>query len=144
MQKYPDYIEMLLIADDVEDRHADPENVYIAHLLSAAVAKAKKRLGRSKKAIDKLLADETELYHVALDAIVQSGHCASIRDTVKIVMEGYMDGGMTVKSAKTAVEILKHFKTLSALREASVDEIAQVKGISKADAEKILEYLRKN
>lgn len=48
-----------------------------------------------------------------------------------------------IGSAK-AKEILKHFKTLSALREASVDEIAQVKGISKADAEKILEYLRKN
>ena len=103
MQKYPDYIEMLMIAEDVEDRHADPENVYVAHLLSAAVAKAKKRLGRSKKAIDKLLADETELYHVVLDAIVQSGYGASIRDTVKIVVEGYMDGGMTVNSAKTAV-----------------------------------------
>ena len=140
MQKYPDYIEMLMIAEDVEDRHADPENVYVAHLLSAAVAKAKKRLGRSKKAIDKLLADETELYHVVLDAIVQSGHGASIRDTVKIVMEGYMEGGMTVNSAKTAVSdvpfIINVLNKTEAQKKngdalASISRILQAKGLVK-------------
>lgn len=46
--------------------------------------------------------------------------------------------------SKKAKVVLSHFKTLSALREASIDEIAKVKGISKTDAEKILEYLKGN
>ena len=46
--------------------------------------------------------------------------------------------------SKKAKVVLSHFKTLSALREASIDEIAKVKGISKTDAEKILEYLKEN
>ena len=43
-----------------------------------------------------------------------------------------------------AKALLNYFKTLNSLREASVDDIVKVKGISKSDAEKIKEYLRKN
>jgi len=43
-----------------------------------------------------------------------------------------------------AKAVMTHFKTLSALREASVEEIATVKGIGKKDAEKIYEYLKEN
>ncbi len=46
-----------------------------------------------------------------------------------------------IGSAK-ARAVLNHFKTISALREASIDEVVKVKGISKADAERILEYLK--
>lgn len=46
--------------------------------------------------------------------------------------------------SKKAKLVLNHFKTLSALREASVDEIAKVKGISISDAEKIIEHLKDN
>ncbi len=48
-----------------------------------------------------------------------------------------------IGSAKSKA-VLNHFKTLSALREASIDEIIKVKGISRSDAEKILEYLKEN
>ena len=37
-----------------------------------------------------------------------------------------------------------HFKTLSAMREATVEEIAKVKGIGIRDAEKVFEYLKNN
>ena len=40
--------------------------------------------------------------------------------------------------------IMLHFKTLSAIREADVNEISKVKGISVKDAEKISEYLKNN
>lgn len=43
-----------------------------------------------------------------------------------------------------AKALMAHFKTLTAIREASVEEIAEVKGIGKKDAEKIYEYLKKN
>ena len=43
-----------------------------------------------------------------------------------------------------AKAVMTHFKTLAALREASIDEIAKVKGIGKKDAEKIYEYLKEN
>jgi len=43
-----------------------------------------------------------------------------------------------------AKAIMSHFKTLLALREASVSEIAEVKGIGKRDAERIFEYLKEN
>lgn len=46
--------------------------------------------------------------------------------------------------SKKAKAILNHFKTISALKNATLDEIVKVKGISKADAEKIIEYLRDN
>ena len=49
--------------------------------------------------------------------------------------------GIGAKKSKT---LLNHFKTISALREASVDEILNVKGISKTDAEKIKEFLKDN
>lgn len=48
-----------------------------------------------------------------------------------------------IGSAK-ARAVLDYFKTLSSLRTASIDEIAKVKGISRSDAEKILEYLKEN
>ena len=48
-----------------------------------------------------------------------------------------------IGSAK-AKAILNYFKTLSALREASIDDISKVKGISKSDAEKIFDYLKEN
>ncbi len=40
--------------------------------------------------------------------------------------------------------ILSHFKTLSAVKNATVDEIASVKGVSKKDAENILEHFKRN
>ncbi|MBQ7225038.1 MAG: excinuclease ABC subunit UvrC [Clostridia bacterium] len=43
-----------------------------------------------------------------------------------------------------AKSVMAHFKTLTALREASIDEIAAVKGIGKKDAEKIYDYLKSN
>ncbi len=46
--------------------------------------------------------------------------------------------------AVKARALLNRFKTISALREATVDEISTVKGISKTDAEKILSYLKEN
>ncbi|MGM9666089.1 MAG: helix-hairpin-helix domain-containing protein, partial [Eubacteriales bacterium] len=42
-----------------------------------------------------------------------------------------------------AKKLLAHFKTLSSLRSASVEEITAVKGISRSDAEKVFEYLSK-
>ena len=41
-----------------------------------------------------------------------------------------------------AKAILAQFKTLSAIKKATADEISKVKGISYADAVKILEYLK--
>jgi excinuclease ABC subunit C len=49
--------------------------------------------------------------------------------------------GIGSKKART---LLSHFKTLKALKEASIDEILEVKGISKLDAEKIKEYFKDN
>lgn len=57
----------------------------------------------------------------------------------------------SLESMFTAVEgigkaranaILKHFKTLSAIKAASVEELAQVKGMSQATAEKLFVWLR--
>lgn len=44
---------------------------------------------------------------------------------------------------KKASVLLAHFKTLGALKKASVDEISAVKGISERDAENIVEYFDK-
>ncbi|MBQ4510755.1 MAG: excinuclease ABC subunit UvrC [Clostridia bacterium] len=44
--------------------------------------------------------------------------------------------------SKKAKLLLNYFKTITALKEASLEEIASVKGISKTDAEKIIEYLK--
>ena len=46
--------------------------------------------------------------------------------------------------SKKAKVLLNHFKTLSALKEASLDDILKVKGISKSDAEKIKEYFKED
>ena len=43
-----------------------------------------------------------------------------------------------------AKALMAHFKTLSAMREATVEEIAKVKGIGLKDAEKVFEYLKNN
>ena len=46
--------------------------------------------------------------------------------------------------SKKAKVLLNHFKTLSALKEASLDDIFNIKGISKSDAEKIKEYFKED
>ena len=43
-----------------------------------------------------------------------------------------------------AKALMAHFKTLSAMREATIEEIAKVKGIGIRDAEKVFEYLKNN
>lgn len=43
-----------------------------------------------------------------------------------------------------AKRLLAHFKTISSLKEAQVDEIERVKGISKTDANKIYDYFKAN
>lgn len=97
------YHENLAIAENLCDRDEDPEEVYVAYVLSDAIAKERKRLKRAKKAIERLESDAQELYEVVLEAVHSSGYGASVRDAVKIVMEGYMVGGMTVNRAETAV-----------------------------------------
>ena len=97
------YHENLAIAENLCDRDEDPEEVYVAYVLSDAIAKEKKRLKRATKAIERLESDAQELYEVVLEAIRSSGYGASVRDAVKIVMEGYMVGGMAVNRAETAV-----------------------------------------
>ena len=44
---------------------------------------------------------------------------------------------------KKAMILMKHFKTLSDLKNASVEEISSVKGIGKKDAEKVFEFLNR-
>ena len=44
---------------------------------------------------------------------------------------------------KKAKAVMAHFKTVSAITEAEPQEIAKVKGVSIADANKILEYLKR-
>ena len=46
------------------------------------------------------------------------------------------------KARSTA--LIKHFKSLSAIKKASVDDIAEVDGINRALAEKIFEYVKEN
>ena len=48
-----------------------------------------------------------------------------------------------IGSAK-AKALMAHFKTLSAIRGAGVDELMSVKGIGESDAKKVLEYLEKD
>ena len=43
-----------------------------------------------------------------------------------------------------AKKLMSHFKTLSALKEASEEEISAVSGISRADAEAVFAYFNKN
>ena len=45
---------------------------------------------------------------------------------------------------RKAQVVLSHFKTLSAIKNATIEEIASIKGISKKDAENILEYLKRD
>ena len=45
---------------------------------------------------------------------------------------------------RKAQVVLSHFKTLSAIKNATIEEIASIKGISKRDAENILEYLKRD
>ncbi len=45
---------------------------------------------------------------------------------------------------KKAKAILRHFKTLTAVKNAETDELCQVEGINRATAQKVYEYFRKN
>ena len=43
---------------------------------------------------------------------------------------------------KKAKALMKQFKTISAIKEASVEELSEVSGISKANAESVYQYYR--
>jgi len=45
---------------------------------------------------------------------------------------------------KKSKALLKHFKTINAIKEANVDELCAVEGINEATAQKIYDYFRKN
>ena len=45
---------------------------------------------------------------------------------------------------KKAAALMKHFKSLRAVKEAEADTLSQVKGISRKDAETIYNHFRKN
>lgn len=45
---------------------------------------------------------------------------------------------------KKSKALLKHFKTVTAVKEANVDELCKVEGINQATAQKIYDYFRKN
>ena len=60
------------------------------------------------------------------------------RKTLKRYSLENVDG---IGNAK-AKALMAHFKTLTAMREASVEELARVKGISQRDAERVFEYLK--
>ncbi len=62
------------------------------------------------------------------------------RKTLKKSSLENIDGIGSSKARK----ILSHFKTLSALKEASVEEISMVKGIGEKDAQRVFEYLKNN
>ncbi|MBP3495474.1 MAG: excinuclease ABC subunit UvrC [Clostridia bacterium] len=62
------------------------------------------------------------------------------RKTLKKSSLENIDGIGSLKARK----ILSHFKTLSALKEASVKEISMVKGIGEKDAQRVFEYLKNN
>lgn len=62
------------------------------------------------------------------------------RKTLKKSSLENIDGIGSLKARK----ILSHFKTLSALKEASIKEISMVKGIGEKDAQRVFEYLKNN
>ena len=45
---------------------------------------------------------------------------------------------------KKAAILMKHFKTVKSLRQASEEEIAQIKGISRDNAHEVFQYLKNN
>ena len=45
---------------------------------------------------------------------------------------------------KKSKALLKHFKTITAIREASIDELCRADGINRVIAEKVYNYFRKN
>ncbi len=45
---------------------------------------------------------------------------------------------------KKSKALLKHFKTISAIKSANIDELCKADGINRATAEKVFEYFRKN
>ena len=45
---------------------------------------------------------------------------------------------------KKSKALLKHFKTISAIKSADVDELCKVEGINRPTAQKIYDYFRKN
>lgn len=62
------------------------------------------------------------------------------RKTLKRYSLENVDGIGSIK----AKALMSHFKTLTAMKEASVEELMSVKGIGKKDAEKVFEYLKEN
>jgi len=60
------------------------------------------------------------------------------RKTVKHSSLEKIDGIGPAKAKK----LMSHFKTLTALKKASIDEIGSVEGISRSDANRIFEYFR--
>ena len=65
---------------------------------------------------------------------------ASRRNTMKTSSLEKIEG---IGPAK-AKAVLKHFKTVTAVKNASVDELAKAPSISRANAEKIYEYFHGN
>ena len=45
---------------------------------------------------------------------------------------------------KKAKALLKHFKTVTAIKNAEIDELCRVEGINRATAQKVYDYFRKN
>ena len=45
---------------------------------------------------------------------------------------------------KKSKALLKHFKTVSAIKEAGVDELCKAEGINRSTAEKVYNYFRKD
>ena len=45
---------------------------------------------------------------------------------------------------KKAGVLLKHFKTVTAIKNAEIDELCRVEGINRATAQKVYDYFRKN
>lgn len=77
--------------------------------------------------------EEVHRYSVAYH---HSKHKKSTLTTTLIGIEGIGE--------KKSKALLKHFKTISAIREASIEELCKVDGINKVIAEKVFNYFRKN
>ena len=97
------YKENLEVASDLLSRRINPERVYVAFALSEAIKLEKKRLGRAKKAIERLDADADALYDLVLSALKDSGYSTSVHDAVVVALEGYIDGGLSLVRARSAV-----------------------------------------
>ncbi len=45
---------------------------------------------------------------------------------------------------KKSKALLKHFKTVNAIKQANIDELCKAEGINRATAQKVFDYFRKN